>query len=173
VVLTSRLNRRQKFGRPKYHRRHLVNDQLVFGGVEQESGRTFLVPVLDRTVDTLTSVISAWIEPSTKPISDCWAAYLDIGSVRYTQHTINNSISFVNPDTGDHTNTIQSTWRYVKAFLGLYYRRKDYEFYLVHYMFVAKCKSQAVPQVTKFLAIVASTDCDTCTTHAASVSGVT
>jgi hypothetical protein len=36
-----------KFGRPKYHRGHHVKGQWVFGGVERESGRTFLVPVPD------------------------------------------------------------------------------------------------------------------------------
>ena len=42
-----------KFGRRKYHRGHPVKGQWVFGGVERESGKTFLVPVQDRTADTL------------------------------------------------------------------------------------------------------------------------
>jgi len=105
-----------KFGRRKYHKGHPVKGQWVFGGVERESGRTFLVPVPDRTADTLLCVIRAWIEPGTTLISDCWAAYQDIGSHGYTRHTINHSISFVNTDTGDHTNTIECTWRHVKGF---------------------------------------------------------
>jgi transposase-like protein len=71
----------------------------VFGGAERESGRTFFVPVQDRTVDTLTNVIRDWIEPGTTVISDCWAAYQDIGSHGYTHRTVNHSNSFVNPDT--------------------------------------------------------------------------
>ena len=59
-----------KFGRRKYHRGHPVKVQWVFGGVECDSGRTFLVPVLDRTADTLMGVIRAWIEPGTTLISD-------------------------------------------------------------------------------------------------------
>jgi transposase-like protein len=106
-----------KFGRRKYHRGHPVKGQWVFGGVERESGRTFFVPVSDRTVDTRTNVIRAWIEPGTTVISDCWAAYWDIVSHGYTHRTVNHSISFVNPGTGDHTNTIESMWRHVKAFL--------------------------------------------------------
>ena len=47
-----------KFGRRKYNRQHAVKGQWVFGGVERESGRTFLVPVPDRTADTLIAVIS-------------------------------------------------------------------------------------------------------------------
>ena len=60
-----------KFGRRKYHRGHPVKGQWVFGGVERESGQTFLVPVKDKTADTLLAVIRDWIKPGTKVISDC------------------------------------------------------------------------------------------------------
>ena len=46
-----------KFGRRKYRRGHHVKAQWVFGGVERGSGRTFLVPVPDRTADTLMAII--------------------------------------------------------------------------------------------------------------------
>jgi hypothetical protein len=62
----------------------------VFGGVEWESGRTFLVPVPDRTADTLTALIRAWIERCTTVISDCWGAYRDLDSLGYTHR--NSSI---------------------------------------------------------------------------------
>jgi hypothetical protein len=45
-----------KFGRRKYTRGHAVKVQWVFGGVERESGRTFLLPVPDRKADTLIAV---------------------------------------------------------------------------------------------------------------------
>jgi hypothetical protein len=38
---------------------------MSVGGVEREPGRAFLVPVPDRNVDTLTNVISEWIEAGT------------------------------------------------------------------------------------------------------------
>jgi len=47
-----------KFGWQKYDKGHPIKGQWVFGGVEQWSGRTFLVPVPDRTADTL---IHDWI----------------------------------------------------------------------------------------------------------------
>jgi len=54
-----------KLGRRKYYRRHALKGQRVFGGVERESGRTFLVPVLDRRVGTLmTLVIGSGYNPS-------------------------------------------------------------------------------------------------------------
>jgi len=107
-----------KFGKGKYGRGHPVKGHWVFGGVEGESGKTFLVPVPDRTAETLMAVIDAWIEPGTTVISDCWGAYRDLGSQGYTHQTVNHSIHFVDPHTGAHTNTIESTWHHVKVFLG-------------------------------------------------------
>ena len=97
-----------KVGRRKYNRRHPVQGQWVFGGVERGSGKTFLVPVPDRTADTLTPIIREWIEPDTTVISDCWGAYRDLHSQGYTHRAVNYSIHFVDPDTGDHTNDIGS-----------------------------------------------------------------
>jgi hypothetical protein len=54
------------FGRPKYHRGHPINGQWVFGGVERESGRTFLVPMLDRTADTLMAIIVTGSNPALR-----------------------------------------------------------------------------------------------------------
>jgi hypothetical protein len=127
-------------------------------GVELKSGRIFLVPVPDRPADTLTGFIRAWIEPGTTLVGDFLAAYQDIGSHGYTHRTVNHSISFVNPDTGDHTKTIECTWRHVKAFLGPHRLQNDYEIHLAYYMFAARCKAQWVSQYTQFLAIAASTD---------------
>ena len=89
-----------KFGWRKYHRGHPIKSQWVFGGVERESGETFLVPVPDRTADTLMTIIRDWIKPRTTVISDSWAAYRNLGSHGYTHHTVNHSIQLVNPHNG-------------------------------------------------------------------------
>jgi hypothetical protein len=49
-------NKTVECGRHKYHRGHPVKGQWVIDGVERESGKTFLVPVPDRTADTLMAV---------------------------------------------------------------------------------------------------------------------
>jgi hypothetical protein len=54
-----------KFGKRKYHKGHPVQGQWVFGGVERETGNTFLVPVKDRNTDTIMAVIRDWMEPGT------------------------------------------------------------------------------------------------------------
>jgi hypothetical protein len=48
-----------KFGQHKYHTDHPVKGEWVFGSVEHESGRTFLIPISDRSADTLMNVIDA------------------------------------------------------------------------------------------------------------------
>jgi len=95
-----------KFGLHKYNRGHPVKCQWVFGGVERGSGNTFLVPVLDRTTDTLMNIIRDCIEPGTTVIKDSWAAYRDLGAQGYTHRSVNHSIQFVNPETGANTNAV-------------------------------------------------------------------
>ena len=62
----------------KYHRGKKVEGQWVFGGVERESGKCFLVPVMDRTAVTLMDLIFKWIKPGSIIISDCWKSYSKI-----------------------------------------------------------------------------------------------
>jgi transposase-like protein len=81
-----------KFGRCKYQRGHAVKVQWVSGGIERESGKTFLVPVTDRTADTLMTLVIAWIEPGTTVISDCWAAYQVLEAHGYRHRTVYHSI---------------------------------------------------------------------------------
>jgi transposase-like protein len=142
-----------KFGWRKYHRGHPVKGQWVFGGVERESGKTFLIPVPDGTADTLIGVIRDWIEPGTIIISDCWAAYRDLD----THRTVNHSISFVDERRDVHANT-ESTWLHVKAFRSLNNRKGGYIYRLAHNMFAARCRAEGVDQFTRFLHIVATTD---------------
>jgi len=147
-----------KFFRRKYHRGHPVKGQWVFGGIERETGKTFVVPVPDRTVDTLMAVIDTWIEPGTTVISYCWRAYRDLDAEGYTHRTVNHNTGFVDERTGAHTNTIESMWRHVKAFLGPYNRNGDYTHHLAHYMFAARCRAEKVDQFMKFLHLVATVD---------------
>jgi hypothetical protein len=44
--------------------------------------------------------------------------YRNLERQGFTHRTFNHSIHFVDPDTGAHSNTIESTWRRVKVFLG-------------------------------------------------------
>ena len=103
------------------------------------------------------TVINAWIKPGTTIISDCWSAYRNLDAQGYTHRTVNHTIAFVNEE-GDHTNTIESKWGHVKAYLKSYKRPDDCIYHFAHYMFAARCKAEGVHQFTKFLHLVASTD---------------
>jgi hypothetical protein len=100
------------------------------------------------------TIIRDWIKPSTTVISDCWGVYRNLDSQGYTHSTVNHSIHFLDPDTGDHTNNIESMWQSAKVFLGQYNRQEDY--------FAARCKAQGIPPILQFLHLVANTDWSLC-----------
>ena len=89
-----------KFGRCKYNRGNAVKGQWVFGDVERDPGKTFLVPIPDRTVYTLMGVLLDQIEPGITVTSDCCSAYRDIETYNYTHQTVNHTIGFVDVLTG-------------------------------------------------------------------------
>jgi len=70
AVLTRLPRSMSMFSQGKYNRGHPVKGQWVFSGVEHESGRTFLVPVPNRTADTLKTIIQggAHVIPFYHPI---------------------------------------------------------------------------------------------------------
>jgi transposase-like protein len=135
-----------------------VKGQWVFGIVERGSGRTFLVPIPDRTTDTLMTIIHARIEPVTTVILDCWGAYRDLDCQGYMHRSVTHSIHFVSPHTGNHTNTIESTWRSIKVFPGQYNRGEDYHYHIAHYIFALRCKAQGILPFLQFLHLVANTN---------------
>ena len=103
-----------KFGKRKYHRGHHVERQWVFGGIEEDSRRCFLVAVGRRDEATLLPIIEKWIEPGTIIVSDCWKAYCNLEKHSYIHRTVNHSKEFVN-ENGDNTNKIEGHWRQAKC----------------------------------------------------------
>ncbi|KFM77105.1 hypothetical protein X975_21447, partial [Stegodyphus mimosarum] len=61
---------------------------------------------------------------------------------------VNHSLTFVDPDSGCHTNTIESTWRHVKASLPTYNRKA-----VAMYMFRKSCLAANVDCFNKFIEI--------------------
>ena len=115
-----------KFGKRKYHRGHHVEGQWVFGGIEEDSRKCFLVAVEKRDEATLLPIIQKWIEPGTIIVSDCWKAYCN--------RTVNHSKEFVN-ENGDNTNKIEGHWRQAKCKLPKFGVRKHlFSTYLAEFM---------------------------------------
>lgn len=106
-----------KFGKRKYHKGRKVDGVWVFGGIERDTKNCFFTCVADRTAETLTEIIKNNIKPGTTIISDCWKAYSKLDQEGFKHLTVNHSVNFVDPETGAHTNTIESTWRALKKSL--------------------------------------------------------
>jgi len=62
-----------------------VEGQWVFGGVERDTGKCFLVPVENRSAETLMALIEHWILPGSIIIRNCWKA---VSTIRYDPDTI-------------------------------------------------------------------------------------
>ena len=77
----------------------------------------FFTTVENRAANTVVSIIKQHIKPDTTLIIDCWRAYSSLNSEGFNHLTLNHSVNFVNPDSGAHTNNIESTWRVLKKTL--------------------------------------------------------
>ena len=123
-----------KFGKRKYRRGHHVEGQWVFGGIENDSRKCFLIAVEKRDEATLLPIIEKWIEPGTVIISDCWKAYCNLEKYGYRHFTVNHSKEFVNA-AGQSTNKMEGHWRQAKAKLPPFgVRKHHFSSYLAEFM---------------------------------------
>ena len=65
--------------------------------------------------------------------------------------TVNHSLHFKDPETGVHSNTIESSWRHAKASMSQYCRKKEfYAGYLAKFMFIKKCRAFKLDATAEF-----------------------
>ena len=104
-----------KFGKVKYHRGHRVDGVWVFGMVERTPARRIiLLPVENRTADTLINLLKKYVLPGSIIYSDCFKSYSNVSNYFKEHCTVNHSLYFVTPYTDIHTNTIEGNWNGVK-----------------------------------------------------------
>lgn len=132
-----------KFGKRKYNRGHRVE------------GHCFMVPVEQRNRETLLPNIKDYILPGTTIISDCWKAYYCLSNEGYTHLKVNDSLHFVDPDTGACTNKIEASWLAAKRTISSSGRRKEfYSGYLAKYMFQKRCRMENLNPFVEFMKAV-------------------
>ena len=100
------------------------------------------------------AVLRYWMERGTAVISDWWGT----GTHGYKHKTVNHTMEFIDLRTGAHTNTIDSTWRYVKPYLNPYNRMVYNIYQMAHYILPARCRTKNADQFTKFIVVVTSMD---------------
>ena len=123
-----------KFGKRKFHKGRRVDGVWVFGGIERNTKKCFFRCVADRTADTLVNIIKECVQPGTTIYSDCWKAYARLNEEGFHHLTVNHSLNFVDPESGVHTNTIESTWRALKTSLPRHGTTKHlYDSYFAQY----------------------------------------
>ena len=87
----------------------------VFGGIERDSKKFFMVIVPDRTIATLNPIIHHYIKPGTTIMSDEWKAYDCLQNEGYNRGTVCHKRNFVSPDDPQvHTQNIEILWKYAK-----------------------------------------------------------
>lgn len=116
-----------KIGRRKYNRGHRVEGVWLMVGVERTvQRRVFLVPVADRSAETIQTVIKAHIAPGTILHTDGWRGYTGVSVACSVDHkTVNHSEGFINRETGVHTNTVEGTNFAIKRQIPIRARVKD------------------------------------------------
>lgn len=103
--------------KPKYHRGRASEVQVWVFGIADTNyvpARCFLKVVPNRRATTLLPIINDVCLPNTIIFSDEWAAYQRISEGSYIHDTVNHTLVFVDPESGVHTQNIESCWSSIK-----------------------------------------------------------
>lgn len=106
-----------KYFHRKYARGLWRDGHWVVGVVERDNSKNaFLIEVPNRSANTLLPIIQNHVQLGSMIHSDQWAAYNNIENLPqgYAHMTVNHSQNFVHPDTGVHTQGIESFWSHAK-----------------------------------------------------------
>lgn len=80
--------------------------------------RLEICPENKRDENTLLSLIQKHVATGSEIHTDCWKGYTNLEKYGYIHKTVNHSTNFVDPDSGAYTQTIESSWRSLRARLS-------------------------------------------------------
>ncbi|KAK7789573.1 hypothetical protein R5R35_007507 [Gryllus longicercus] len=140
-----------KFGKRKYNRGKRVEGKWVFGGVERGSSRCFFKVVECRSKDILLDIIKNYIKPKSILISDCWKAYDCLKDEGFTHLKVNHSITFKDPESGAHTNSIEGTWSAIKRSFPRHKVNNALIYYLCEYVWRRQFRTEKFNNFCTFI----------------------
>lgn len=149
-----------KIGKRKYNRDLMVEGTSIFGMIDitnNNVGRFRIEICTDNKRDaaTLIPLIKKYIAPGTMIRSDCWKAYDRLDEHGFTHETVNHSENFVDPETGAHTQHIESSWRKIERRLAREgVRREDLPMHLCEYLFKKNVKFSGLHVFEEFIKAV-------------------
>lgn len=104
-----------KFGKRKYNKGRLVKGVWVLGIVERsERRKVFLIPVKERTMVTLSSIINKMVIQTSIIYTDKWKGYSRLHHDFALHESVDHSKYFMDPNTGVHTQSIEGNWAAIK-----------------------------------------------------------
>ena len=107
----------------KYNRGRILRGQkwIVGGVVRGDTSKFFIEFVPHRSRRYLLNAIKKNILPGTKIVTDQWAGYKNCERIlfmqRYLHMTVNHSMFFVDPLTGENTQSVECFWSVLKRVL--------------------------------------------------------
>ena len=119
----------------KYKKGRKIKEIWIFGGIERESGKCFVIELLEgfniedmpkderlkrlpRDKGTLLPIIQKFIRPGSIIYSDGWKAYNCLSENGYTHNTVIHETHYVNPlNPVVHTQTVERMWRDLKEWI--------------------------------------------------------
>ena len=111
-----------KLGKRKYNRGRVVEGNWLLGIIDviSEDFRVVVIPNNDRSFPNLLSLIRQNVSPQSTIVTDCWKGYEPLSTkTEFINHlTVNHSYNFIDPDTGVHTQKIESQWRTLRRTLN-------------------------------------------------------
>ncbi|XP_023243115.1 uncharacterized protein LOC111641213 [Centruroides sculpturatus] len=132
-----------KFGWLMYGRGRITG-RWFFGGIERETGCTFLVPLEKCSAATLVTALKEWVLPGTTVVGDCWQVYNCLRNEAFCCLMDSYTYSFLDPEMGGHTNVVKRTWREVRVKVPRYGQKKERAVgHLAEYLFKAKYPNMA------------------------------